>query len=68
MFSLRLSFSLPVGIFFSIEDSQCQLVRDQVRSVGIRKLQVEHLGEKSLAVALERKGEIVKLWSAWSLQ
>lgn len=41
-----------------IKDSQYQIFRDQVRSVGTRKLQVNHLGEKSLVVIPEIKGVI----------
>lgn len=46
-----------------IEDRQYQVVGDQVRRVGIRKLQAHHLGQKSLVVILEIKGAVIKLWS-----
>lgn len=45
----------PCWNFLPLKDAQCQLVRDQVRIVGARKLQVKHLEEKSLAGALETK-------------
>lgn len=49
--------------FFPLKISQYQLVRDKMRHVGTRKLQVKHL-----VVILEIKGALVKLRSAWNLQ